>query len=389
MENFIIPAEINVVLEKIEDLGYEAWLVGGCVRDMLRGCMPHDYDIASSVPCEAVCAAFDRVIETGLKHGTVTVISDGVPIEVTRYRVDGSYSDGRHPDSVSFTGSFAADLSRRDFTVNAIGYHPIRGLYDPFGGKNDLSRGVLRTVGEPERRFGEDALRIMRAVRFASTLGFSIEQETLDAAIRLAPTLQNVSAERIFSELKKALAGTRPSLLEVLIASGGLRHIGLCECKPLSSLDRIDGSVNIRLAALIRLCNADAAAVCASLKTDRAARATVKKAAAAIAADPPLDSVGLKRLLAELSYDELIGLLSALSVLNRRDTTVARRTIDRIVEQHEPYRIGDLAINGDDLETLGITGRAAGDTLEMLLGKVLCDPSLNTPGKLKLLVNMH
>lgn len=178
MEKFFIPRYVAAVISKIEENGFEAWLVGGCVRDMLSGITPHDYDIASNAPCEAISSMFDRVIETGIKHGTVTVISDGQPIEVTRYRIDGDYADHRRPDSVNFTREFKDDLARRDFTVNAIGYNESRGIFDCFGGKEDIERKILRTVGDAERRFDEDALRILRAIRFGSTLGYTIEGAT-------------------------------------------------------------------------------------------------------------------------------------------------------------------------------------------------------------------
>ncbi|MBQ2421235.1 MAG: hypothetical protein II284_07560 [Clostridia bacterium] len=187
MENFIVPAFVGEVIDKIEQNGYEAWLVGGCVRDTLMGETPKDYDLASSAPCEEICRIFERVIETGIKHGTVTVMIDNSPIEVTRYRIDGEYADHRRPDKVEFTPDFKADLSRRDFTVNAIGYSPKRGIIDPFGGEADIKAKILRTVGDPEKRFDEDALRIMRAVRFASTLGFKIEENTLASAKKLSP----------------------------------------------------------------------------------------------------------------------------------------------------------------------------------------------------------
>ncbi|MBQ5716931.1 MAG: hypothetical protein IIV63_04070, partial [Clostridia bacterium] len=227
MENFFIPPYVAAVISKIEENGFEAWLVGGCVRDMLSGITPHDYDIASNAPCEAISSMFDRVIETGIKHGTVTVISDGQPIEVTRYRIDGDYADHRRPDSVNFTREFKDDLARRDFTVNAIGYNESRGIFDCFGGKEDIERKILRTVGDAERRFDEDALRILRAIRFGSTLGYTIESDTLAAIKKLAKTLHNVSAERIYSEVKKALVGRTPSLIEIIIKNGGFEHIGI------------------------------------------------------------------------------------------------------------------------------------------------------------------
>lgn len=389
MEKFIIPPSVTAVIDKIEHEGYEAWLVGGCVRDLLRGETPHDYDIASNAPCEAVCTMFERVIETGIKHGTVTVIYDGEPIEVTRYRIDGGYADHRRPDSVKFTGSFKDDLSRRDFTVNAIGYSLSLGLFDCFGGQKDIEHGVLRTVGDAEKRFDEDALRIMRAIRFASTLGYSIEQNTLKAAIKLAPTLQNVSAERIYFELKKTLRGGKPSLTEILIKSGGLRHVGLCECASLLPLDRISLNINVRLAVLIYLCNGEPKEVMTALKSDKAARNAVINLYGMLSSIQPLERPNLKRMLSTVDKGDLFALLTAYTALFDIDTEAAKATLSDIIQKNEPYRICDLDIDGDALHEMGICGRAAGETLNYLLDKVIEEPLLNTREQLKKLADRH
>ncbi len=411
MENFFIPPYVSSVLTKIEDSGYEAWLVGGCVRDMLGNILPHDYDIASNAPCSAICGMFDRVIETGIKHGTVTVISDGHPIEVTRYRIDGSYADHRRPNSVDFTAEFENDLKRRDFTVNAIGYSEKRGLFDPFGGQNDLKLGILRTVGDPCMRFDEDALRIMRAVRFASSLGYTIEDDTLAAIKRLAPTLKNVSAERIFSELKKALCGKRPSLISLLTENGGLAHlglgqgeynstkdgldgekrthIGLWSAGDLSPLDQIDSHLVIRMAALFRLCNTDPLNALKSLKSDKATRTSVCILFEMLKSDLPLDRASLKRLMSKADLDSIYALISAQRVIFGQDTDGAESQLADIIKKGEPYRICDLAVNGDDLKKAGIVGKMAGDTLNALLERVIEQPELNTPDLLKLIIDSH
>lgn len=208
-EQFNIPSGVQRVLETLENAGFEAWLVGGCVRDSLRGVCPKDYDITTNAMTNEVMAAFKGfgVIATGLKHGTVTVISEGMPVEVTTYRVDGSYSDGRHPDSVSFASDIRSDLSRRDFTVNAMAYSPRRGYLDVFGGIGDLRAGIVRCVGAPERRFGEDALRILRALRFSSVLGFDIEPATAHAIHRCKGALGKIAVERITQEFLLLLCG--------------------------------------------------------------------------------------------------------------------------------------------------------------------------------------
>ncbi len=204
-----IPQNILYILDRLEQAGYEAYIVGGCVRDSLMGAQPHDFDITTSALPEETQAVFAdlRVIETGLKHGTVTVLYEGEPIEITTYRIDGEYADGRHPDEVRFTRSLAEDVARRDFTMNGIAYSPKHGLFDHFDGAEDIRRGIIRCIGDPDKRFGEDALRIMRALRFSAVLGFEIEQTTAECIRRNKSLLHKVSAERIFAELCKLLCG--------------------------------------------------------------------------------------------------------------------------------------------------------------------------------------
>lgn len=204
-----IPKNILFILNKLEQAGYEAYIVGGCVRDSLMGVQPHDFDITTSALPEETKQVFAdmRVIETGIRHGTVTVLYQDEPIEITTYRIDGDYADGRHPDEVRFTRSLAEDVARRDFTMNGIAYSPKRGLFDHFDGAEDIRRGVIRCIGEPDRRFNEDALRILRALRFSAVLGFDIDADTADSIRRNRHLLERVSAERIFTELQKLLCG--------------------------------------------------------------------------------------------------------------------------------------------------------------------------------------
>ncbi len=204
-----MPFQIKELLERIETAGYKAYLVGGCVRDSLMGAQPHDFDIAaSSVPSETARIFADcRVIETGIKHGTVTVLYKGLSIEITTFRVDGEYSDGRHPESVSFSSNIEDDLSRRDFTINGMAYGLKDGFIDPFGGKADIGAGIIRCIGDPDKRFFEDALRILRALRFSARLGFTIEEKTKAAMLSRKSDLKRISAERIFSELQQILCG--------------------------------------------------------------------------------------------------------------------------------------------------------------------------------------
>ena len=204
-----IPSNITRILDMLENAGYEAYIVGGCVRDSLMGMTPHDYDVTTSALPEETERVFSgmKLIETGLKHGTVTVLSDGEPVEITTYRVDGEYHDSRRPDSVTFTRSLREDIARRDFTMNGIAYSPRRGMFDEFGGAEDIRRGIIRCIGDPEKRFREDALRIMRGMRFSASLGFQVEERTAAAMLDNRELLRNISAERIFTELSGLLTG--------------------------------------------------------------------------------------------------------------------------------------------------------------------------------------
>lgn len=204
-----IPPEVGAILEALERQGFEAYVVGGCVRDSLLGQTPHDWDICTAAMPEEVTACFagERTLPTGIAHGTVTLVREGIPYEITTFRVDGDYSDGRHPDSVSFVRNLREDLARRDFTVNAMAYSPREGLVDCFGGQADLRERQVRAVGEPAARFGEDALRILRALRFASVYGFGIEAKTASAARKCKDLMKNVAVERIFSEFIRLLCG--------------------------------------------------------------------------------------------------------------------------------------------------------------------------------------
>lgn len=206
-----LPDSAREALDILEAADGEAWCVGGYVRDALLGRSVHDVDLATSLPWQQVQTAFREAgwstVETGVAHGTLTVVHEEEPIEITTYRRDGAYSDGRHPDAVEAASSIEEDLLRRDFTINALAYHPDRGIIDPFGGATDIERGIIRCVGDPSTRFSEDALRILRACRFASQLGFSIDEETFDAMMASKHLMRKVSGERVYRELERFVCG--------------------------------------------------------------------------------------------------------------------------------------------------------------------------------------
>lgn len=215
-----LPKKVKEILERLMEHGYEAYAVGGCIRDTLLGRTPGDWDITTSARPEQVKALFRRTVDTGIQHGTVTVMMDKEGFEVTTYRIDGEYEDSRHPKEVIFTSNLLEDLKRRDFTINAMAYNDKEGLVDAFDGIGDLNRHVIRSVGAAEERFAEDALRMMRAVRFSAQLGFTIEQQTREAIQKLAPTIANVSAERIQVELTKLLVSAHPERMRELYETG-------------------------------------------------------------------------------------------------------------------------------------------------------------------------
>lgn len=217
---FEIPDNVSYIIKTLNRAGYEAYAVGGCVRDMILGRIPQDWDITTSALPEAVKRLFRRTVDTGIKHGTVTVLTRGRQYEVTTFRVDGNYKDGRHPENVTFTRCLSEDLLRRDFTVNAMAYHPDEGIVDLHGGMDDIRNRIIRAVGDPDARFDEDALRIMRAVRFAAQLDFDIEPETLAAISRHAPRLDMISCERIQAELTKLLISPHPEKILILYDCG-------------------------------------------------------------------------------------------------------------------------------------------------------------------------
>lgn len=215
-----LPEKVKFIINTIMEAGYEAYAVGGCIRDFILGRTPDDWDITTSAKPDQVKALFPRTIDTGIQHGTVTVMLDKEGFEVTTYRIDGEYEDGRHPKEVTFTANLVEDLKRRDFTINAMAYNDKAGLVDVFEGMRDIEKKVIRCVGDPMQRFTEDALRLMRAVRFSAQLGYEIEEKTLDAMRELSPNLVHISAERIQSELIKLVVSPHPEKLRIAYETG-------------------------------------------------------------------------------------------------------------------------------------------------------------------------
>lgn len=422
-----LPSQVNKALTLLEAAGFEAYVVGGCVRDSLMGKAPVDYDVATSAlprETERVFRMY-KVIETGIKHGTLTVIIDSMPIEITTYRVEGRYLDCRHPSSVSFTGSLREDMARRDFTMNALAYAPGAGgsgIVDCFGGIEDIEAGVIRCVGSPGRRFKEDALRIMRALRFASVTGFKIEEKTLSAMEKNKDLLRDISAERVREELVKLLCGEYAE--RCLIESAGiigavipeiLDMKGFCQCNPHHIYDVLTHSAvaagaicpepSLRLAAFFhdigkpKCFSVDSDGVghffghgpisariteriMERLKFDKETRQIVTELIRLHDVQIEPSEKAVRRLMNKISPEMFFSLLQLKRADNLAQSPDYRsrqgyydelEAIGRsVIEREECYSLRDLAINGNDLIYIGIPqGKEIGEVLSCLLDKVI------------------
>jgi tRNA nucleotidyltransferase (CCA-adding enzyme) len=429
-----LPAQVREVLQKLSAAGFEGYIVGGCVRDSLLGEDPKDYDVCTNALPAQIKAVFSeyRTVDTGIKHGTVMVLIDKMPIECTTYRLDGKYSDGRHPDSVFFTDNLREDLSRRDFTVNAMAYNQKDGLVDLFGGQKDLFARVLRCVGDADTRFTEDGLRIMRALRFLSVLDFEPDTFTAAAIFRNQKLLDNVSKERISGELTKLLCGRNASAILDRYASVFTQIIP--ETGPMVDFEQHSkyhiydvwkhtavavGAAKpdkyVRLALLFHdigkpsCFRQDATGaghfsgheevgadmtdvILRGLKYDNQTISTVKLLVRNHYITPVADRTSVKKLLSEIGYQNWKLLAEVI-----RGDNMAKRSIcfdripviesmksiaDDIIESRECYTIGMLNIDGTRISELGASGRDIRRILSSLLTDVINDVTPNTSAAL-------
>ena len=359
------PKYVIYVLNTLNNAGYEAQMVGGCVRDTLMGRRPSDYDVTTSAPPEAVIAAFERTVPTGIKHGTVTVLYGRRSCEVTTYRLEDGYSDHRRPDAVRFTSSLEADLSRRDFTINAMAMDAAGALTDPFGGRGDIAAGLIRCVGEPERRFSEDALRMLRAVRFAAKLGFEIDGATLAALLECAPLARALSAERVAHEIAAVLASPRPDYVWAL-ADWGLLDAFLSPGRAgprasLSGLPRYARRAHWCAGLEEAGCIMSTEAFLRSLRLDRHTILTASAAAKILRSG----SRDYKRLLRDYGPEAV------------RAAYPKSRELSRSLRSGECWSVSQLAVGGAELRALGIEGRELGEMLGRLLERVIERPEEN------------
>ncbi|MBP1736843.1 MAG: tRNA nucleotidyltransferase [Oscillospiraceae bacterium] len=334
----LIPRPVSVCCEALRSSGHEAYPVGGCVRDLLLGRPPSDWDVTTSALPETVTALFDKTVPTGLRHGTVSVFLDGMKIEVTTFRRESAYSDGRHPDQVSFDATLTDDLSRRDFTINAMALDASGGVVDPFGGRQDLDARVIRCVGTPEQRFGEDALRMFRALRFAAQLDFSISTDVTEAVALYAQRARSVSAERVRTELEKAICAPFPGWADGLFSLGLMDRFLLKRASPeLGRLSEREPHAPARWSAL-----------CGLLEEEGAIS-------------------GRKEFLSSLRLE--------------------RRVIREILNDGAAPGIRDLALSGGAMYRMGLRGPEIGAAQRRLLAHVRLHPQDNTADDLIRILN--
>ena len=422
-----VPNYVTKCVAKLENNGFEAYVVGGAVRDCIMGNTPSDWDIATNADVKTVGNLFPKHFDTGIKHGTVTVLSDGNAVEITTYRIDGIYSDSRHPEKVTFTDRIELDLSRRDFTVNAIAYNEKRGIVDPYGGINDIEKRIIRTVGNPDKRFNEDALRIMRCVRFSAKLDFEIEEKTFSSVKRNAFLLKNISAERIKHELDLFLLSQRK---EKLLAKSGICDVILPELQrcfdveqnnphhcynvgehTFKALENAQGNLYVRYAVLLHdigktdtkttdengvdhfyshsLRSYDMAReILNRLKMDNKTKDYVLTLIKCHDIRPEPNTKSLKRFLRKhpnIDFYDYTAVRKAdvmgqdPSVLNKSLENISelQKAYEKIIFEKQPFLPKDLEIDGNDLKKIGFCGKEIGDIISMLLDTVLDNPSLN------------
>ena len=383
------PDYVYAVLNALHAAGHEAYIVGGCVRDCMLGNTPKDWDVTTSALPEqteaAALAAGLKTFRTGIKHGTISVLTDGVTVECTTYRVDGDYKDSRHPESVTFTPNLTEDLARRDFTINAMAATPSADgweIIDPFDGRADLDAGIIRCVGNPIKRFGEDALRILRGVRFATRLGFTIEEKTANAMYASAGGLKNISRERVREELMGILQSSDPeSAFKIMKKRGFLKHVF-----PYADVTASARGVNalpadaplLRLAYLLYDASDEAVHATTNDLKMSGADARFVRILLTLRGERLENTPLFAREMIALYGDYALPALS-LRAYKGEDTSALALTVQQQLDRGVCVKVADLAVNGADLAAIGIPkGREMGNVLNALLAEVMKAPDLNT-----------
>ncbi len=380
-----LPKPVVEIIESLNKKGFEAYVVGGCVRDSLMGIEPHDWDITTSASPDRVKAIFPKTFDTGIEHGTVTVVKNKENYQVTTFRLDGDYLDKRHPDRVIFTQDIEQDLMRRDFTMNAIAYHPKTGYLDPFGGQNDIKRKVIRCVLDPERRFDEDALRMLRCLRFSAQLNFSVHKATYTALLNNLEAISAISIERVRDEILKLIMSDNSEKFSLLTETKILKHINeeffnhcikyqdeIINHLPNSKKDLIQ-----RLTIVLKKMPVKKAE--SILKFLRLDNVTIKDTVTLLKhIDFTLsnDAYVLRKLLSQIGKEQVYALLSLRDYSEPMGTL--EDTLNFIVDEEHCTSLTQLAINGNDLMNLGIPkGQKVGQILHLLLDEVLRSPCSN------------
>ena len=376
------PKYVQNVLARLEARGFNAYLVGGCVRDLMMGRRPSDWDVCTSALPAEVMAAFPQTRPTGLQHGTVTVLTKVKPVEVTTFRADGEYLDHRRPESVRFLPDISGDLSRRDFTVNAMALSRSGALIDLFGGRADLSQRLIRCVGKPDLRFSEDALRMFRAFRFSAQLGFTLEPETRAAILQNAPLSGALARERVSVELEKTLLSPKPETVADILALGLLT--GLADGSGARKPDFIclQNAPHNRAGRWCAFCALllqkgmlqSAAQFLTDLRLDTASVKDASKGAELARSGAPKDKTAWKRLLCENGEHACRCCAAACDALYGPGNT---RRLTAALKSGEPWKLSDLSVNGADLSALGLKGPAIGKVLHRLLLHIVELPADN------------
>lgn len=376
----LIFPEYALECQKIlENAGYEARFVGGCVRDGILNKTCNDIDITTNALPEDIISLFEHTIPTGIKHGTITVIIDSKNIEVTTYRTEGKYKDHRHPEEVAFTSDIAQDLSRRDFTINAMAYDNNSGLIDLFEGLADIKRRLIRCVGRAETRFEEDALRILRAYRFASVLNFDIDDQIIVAAKKLKHLINEISGERILVELEKLAKGEKPQVFEEFLNLGSLSHFGIhrAACS-IALLDKVTDK-SYRLPLFIALTCHDTEIIKEKLKPNNILYKQLLFLDCINNYPTPTTRQAIKSFLLKFGEDNF---KLYINYLRLSDTDTADKITDiyrEVITKGEPYLINHLAINGNDVKKHGYSGEEIGYVLEQCADFVIANPDKNRP----------
>ena len=381
-----IPKKVLCVLETLENAGYSAYIVGGCVRDLLLKDVPKDFDVTTSAIPEEIKKLFPRTVDIGIKHGTVAIIVKGEKIEVTTFRVDGQYLDGRRPDSVRFTKSIKDDLARRDFTINAIAYNPRTGFCDPFDGQRDIQNKLIRCVGDAGERFCEDALRMVRAVRFAASLGFIVDKKITDSIYLLKSKLSAVSIERITEETRKLLMGPYTEALLLAEQTGILPYMLACGELNTANLPIMVQQMKecpmdypMRFALLLNGVCKNYDEVLQSSKLAGNLIKTVRTYLNYLHKPIIHDKYEIKKILGKMPVVLFDNLLTLKEVVTPHVNVKAVRSLkNEIIEAGECYTLKNLAVNGEDLITLGIKpGQEMGQVLKKMLDQVMRHPEEN------------